>query len=201
MQAATNDSLQSPLINDSFVSPDLTTCATSPPQYYWIFKGACVKISLKSGGATFTLASYKNISIKGSIGPNDVKGTAIIYTADATGNGDIMADKGKAFPKYKAHGTTIIYASAINQSGAIIKPKIVKGKPVLQYIITDSKGIPGKTCGAAVLSNGAHGSFIWKGLTVQAQVKGKTVTISQYEVPAGFELKPKTPLYLAVNCY
>jgi hypothetical protein len=32
-------------------------------------------------------------------------------------------------------------------------------------------------------------------------VKGKTVTLIQYVVPAGIELRPKIPIYFAVNCY
>jgi hypothetical protein len=50
----------------------VTTCATSPPQYQWIFKGACEKISLKSTGATFSLQEWHDITVKGSIGPNNL---------------------------------------------------------------------------------------------------------------------------------
>lgn len=181
--------------------PALTTCATSPPQYWWLFKGACVKFTLTSSGASFSLAAYKNITVKGSIGKNTAKGSVTMYLADAIDSGDVTTWKGKTFPKYAGKGKTFIYASAVNQSTQIIKPVIVKGKPVLQYIITDSAGIPGKTCAAAVLTTTQSNKFIWASLPGTFQVKGKTVTISQYSVPKGFELPPKTPLYFAVNCF
>ncbi len=183
------------------VGPAVTTCATSPPQYQWIFKGACVKITLKPAGAPFSLQTYQNVTIKGSIGQNNVNGSATIYIADATGNSDIMTYGGKSFPKYKARGTTFIYAVAINESNQAIKPIAKQGKPILQYVITDSKGLPGKTCGAGLLTKTASGKLQWTALPVQAQVKGNTVTISQYTVPQGFELPSKTPLYFGVNCF
>jgi len=186
---------------DAMSSPDLTKCATSPPQYMWIFEGACTTIDLKPTGSKFALQAYRSITVTGQIGKNNLKAPAKVAIADATGGGDIKTYKGKAFPKYKAKGTTFIYAVAINQSKNVIKPIAQQGKPVLQYVITDTKGIPGKQCGAAVLAQGAHGSLVWKPLPIQAQVKGKTVTITQYEVPRGFELPPKTPLYFGVNCY
>jgi hypothetical protein len=180
----------------------VTTCATSPPQYQWIFKGACEKISLKPTGASFSLQEWHDITVKGSIGANNLKAAATVYLADATdADGDIVAYKGKAFDKYKAEGTTIIYAVAINQGNSIIKPVVGK-KPVLQYIITDAKKFPGKTCAAAVLTTGGKGSLLWTTLPGGPfQVKGNTVTITQYAVPRNFELPPKTALYFAVNCY
>lgn len=180
----------------------VTTCATSPPQYEWIFKGACDKFTLKPGGGTFKLQEYEDITVTGSIGENDVKGSALIYLVDAIDkNGDIEKDKSKTFPPYNAAGTTIVYAVAINQSKQTIKPKSVKNKAVLQYVITDTKGLPGNTCGAAVLTEPKPGKFTWTSLPAQGPVKGKTVTISQYEVPSGFELPPQLPLYFAVNCF
>jgi hypothetical protein len=182
--------------------PLVTTCATSPPQYQWIFKGACEKITLKSTGATFSLQEWHNITVKGSIGANNLKAATTVYLADATDtDSDIEAYKGEAFDKYKAEGTTIIYAVAINQGNSIIKPVVGK-KPVLQYIITDAKKFPGKTCAAAVLTTGGKGSLLWTTLPGGPfQVKGNTVTITQYAVPRNFELPPKTALYFAVNCY
>lgn len=186
---------------DGESAPDLTTCATSPPQYMWIFDGACTTITLKPTGGKFSLQQYRNITVTGQIGKNNLKLSAKVAIVDATGNADIKTYKGKAFPKYKAKGKTFIYASAINQGKVAIKPIIQQGHPVLQYVITDTKGIPGKTCGAGVLTSNGHGGLVWKELNVQAQVKGNTVTISQYVVPHGFALYPKTPLYLGVNCY
>jgi hypothetical protein len=189
------------MMPEGAMSPDLTTCATSPPQYMWIFNGACTTITLKPAGAKFSLQKYRNITVTGQIGKNNLKASAKVAIVDATGSADIKTYKGKAFPKYKAHGKTFIYASAINQGKTAIKPIIQQGHPVLQYVITDAKGIPGHQCGAGVLTNNGHGGLIWKALNVQAQVKGKTVTISQYVVPHGFALYPKTPLYLGVNCF
>ncbi len=70
----------------------------------------------------------------------------MLYLVDAIDkNGDIEKDKGaRPSRPYKASGTTIFYAVAINQSNQTIKPKSVKGKAVLQYVITDAKGLPGK---------------------------------------------------------
>jgi hypothetical protein len=181
----------------------VTTCATSPPQYQWIFKGACEKFTLKSTGATFSLQTWHDITVKGSIGANNVKTSATVYLADATdAGGDIETYKGKAFDKYKAEGTTFIYAVAVNQGTTAIKPVAQKNKPILQYVITDSKGLPGTSCGAAVLTAGEKGSLVWATLPGGPfKAKGKTVTITQYAVPRGFELPPKTPLYFAVNCF
>jgi hypothetical protein len=184
------------------MSPFLTTCVKTPPQYQWLFKGACVGFMLKPAGGSFSLQKYANITVKGSIGKNTVKGSAHIVLADAVDkNGDILKYKGKAFPPYKANGTTIVYASAINQTSQVIKPIPEAGKAVLQYQITDAKPIPGKMCGAAVLAKQRNGQLKWTSIPATGNVKGKTVTISQYEVPAGFELPPKTPLYFAVNCF
>ncbi len=193
------------LSQDNLLSPDLTACATKPPQGQWVMKGACSKITLKPTGADFSLQKYMDITVTGSIGANDLKKPATVYVADATDKSDIEAWKGLAFPKYKAAGTTFIYAAAINQSTTPIVPKVVKNKPILEYVITDSKGLPGNKCAAAVLTF-VKGKPIWKPLPITAKVKGKTVTIAQYTVPRGFELPPKTkagltPLYFAVNCF
>jgi hypothetical protein len=188
------------LSQDNLLSPDITTCATKPPQAQWIMKGACTKISLKPTGGSFSLDQYMNLTVTGSIGANSLKSPATVYLADATDKGDIENWKGSAFPKYKAAGTTIAYAAAINQSSTKIVPKVQRNKPVLEYIITDSKGLPGKTCSAAVLAF-QNGKPVWKPLPVQGPVKGKTVKLAQYTVPRGFQLPPKTPLYFAVNCF
>jgi hypothetical protein len=189
----------------ALLRPDagVTTCATMPPQYQWIFKGACEKIALKPSGATFSLQEWDGVTVKGSIGANNLKVTTSVYLADATDTGgDIGTYKGKAFDKYKAEGTTFIYAVAVNQGTTAIKPVVQKGKWILQYIITDSKGLPGTSCGAAVLTSGEKGSLDWATLPGGPfKAKGKTVTITQYSVPRGFELPPKTPLYFAVNCF
>ena len=147
--------------SSSAVSPDATTCATSPPQYWWIFKGSCDVFVLKPAGGSFSLGSYNSISLKGSIGKNTVKTSAKIALADATDkNGDIKTYKGKSFPAYKARGTTVLYAAANNESKQAIKPIVQQGHTVLQYIITDSKGLPGKTCEAALLGE-KNGKFQW----------------------------------------
>ena len=186
----------------SSVSPNVTTCAKSPPQYWWIFKGACDEFILKPAGGSFTLGSYNSISIKGSIGKNNVKTSAKVALADATNkNGDIATYKGQKFPAYKARGTTVVYAAANNESKQTIKPIIQQGKPVLQYIITDSKGFPGNTCQAALLGE-KNGKFQWNQFPGTYKVKQKTVTITVYSAPNGFALPPAgTPLYFAINCY
>ena len=188
------------LSQNNLTSPDLTTCATKPPQAQWVMKGACTHISLKPTGATFSLDTYMNLTVTGSIGANNLKSPATVYIVDATDKGDVENWKGSAFPKYKAAGTTFIYAAAINQSSNKIIPKVERNKPILEYVITDSKGLPGSKCGAAVLAF-IGGKPTWKPLPITAKVKGKTVTIAQYSVPRGFNLPPKIPLYFAVNCF
>jgi hypothetical protein len=179
----------------------VTTCAKSPPQYGWIFKGACTNFVLKPTGTPFKLQAYRDITVTGSIGANDVKGTAKIYLADAVDKSDIENFGGKKFLPYKAKGTTFIYAAADNQTTQAIKPKVEKNKPILQYVITDSHGLPGKTCGAALLTE-KSGKFFWSSLPNGSPVKGKTVTITVFAPPPGFELPPKgSPLYFAVNCF
>ncbi len=182
-------------------STRLRTCPKSPPQYWWIFQGACDdNIVLKPTGAKFSLEKYEDITVTGSIGEDTTKGTAKIILADAIDKSDVTTWKGKTFPKYTAKGV-FIYAVAVNQSTQTIKPVAKKGVPVLQYVITDSKGLPGKTCGVALLAESRSDKFIWTSFPGSFTAKGDTVTITQYEVPKGFEIPPKTPLYFAVNCY
>jgi hypothetical protein len=192
----------SPLGDD--ISPlGLTTCAKSPPQYQWIFKGACAGFNLKSSGGTFSLEKYADITVKGSIGKNNAKGEVHVVLIDAVDkNGDILKDKGKTFPPYKARGTTVIYAEASNQTTQTIKPIPERGKAVIEYVITDAKGFPGKTCGAAVYGKQRNGKEGWTAFTGTYPVKGKTVTIAVFLAPSGFELPPKgTPLYFGINCF
>ncbi len=189
--------------NQDDMSPlALTTCAKNPPQWMWIFKGACDKWTLKNTGGKFTLGEYQNISVTGSIGYNTAKGSVSIYLVDAIDkNGDIVKYKGKSFPVYKGKGTTIVYAVADNQTTQVIKPLSHKNVPILKYVITDAKGLPGKNCGAAILASGKKG-LAWSALPSQFPIKGKTVTITQYTVPQGLELPPKgTGLYFAINCF
>jgi hypothetical protein len=194
-QAATGGDSASPLV--------LKTCATSPPQYQWIFKGACQIFTLQPSGGNFSLGEYQGITVKGLIGKNTLKSSAKIALADAVyKNGDIKLFNGKAFPKYKANGITYVYAAAVNQSNQVIKPITVRGKPVLQYVITNVKGFgTANTCSAAVLTFPSGKPPKWTALPATGQVKGKSVTINQYTAPKGFELPPKIPLYFGVNCY
>jgi hypothetical protein len=179
-----------------------STCATSPPQYDWIFKGSCETFTLKPTGASFSLAKYGDLTVSGSIGKNNVKGSAKVALVDAIDkNGDIEKWGTKTFPPYKANGTVIVYASAVNQTTQVIKPITVKNKPVLQYVITSTKKLPGNQCGAAVLAENEHKQLVWTSIPATGTPKGDSVTITQYEVPSGFELPPKAPLYFAVNCY
>jgi hypothetical protein len=181
----------------------LVKCATSPPQYRWIYKGACdPHITLKRTGTNFSLAAYESITVKGSIGYTNSRGTASLAVADATDtNGDITTYEGKAFPKYTRGAKPFIYVVAVNQSDQIIKPIPRGSKPVLQSVITDARGLPGTTCGAALLSEEQNGRFVWISLPARFKVRGKTVTITQRAVPRGFEIPPKTPLYFGVNCW
>jgi hypothetical protein len=179
-----------------------TPCAESPPQYDWIFKGSCDEFTLKSTGGSFTLVTYDNVALSGSIGKNTAKGSVSVVLADALDkSGDIVKYKGETFPAYKAKGTTVLYAAADNQSTQTIKPVVVKDKTILEYVLTDKKGFPGKTCAAAVLGQTKKG-FAWTSFPETFNVKNDSVTIDVYEAPSGFELPPKGyGLYFAVNCY
>jgi hypothetical protein len=192
---------QNPAIQDE-LSPDIFTCATSPPQYLWILKGACTKVVLKSTGGKFALQKYRFITVTGTIGANNIKTSATVYIADANDKKDILPYKGKAFPAYKpSKGKTFVYAVAINESKNTIIPKAEHNKPVLQYVITDSLGLPGHTCSVAVYAKQRNGTFKWTPLPIQAPVKGKTVTLTQYSVPPGFQFPSKTPVYFGAFCY
>src|SRR5271165_6563449 len=73
-----------PMTSSADMSPlALKTCDTSPPQYEWIFKGACDEFTLKPTGGTFSLEEYDNITLKGSIGKNTLKADAKVALADA----------------------------------------------------------------------------------------------------------------------
>jgi hypothetical protein len=179
-----------------------TPCPTSPPQYDWIFQGSCDEFTLKSTGGSFKLPAYDNITLTGSIGKNTAKGSVKVILADATDkSGDIEKYNGTSFPAYKAKGTTVLYAVADNQSTQTIKPVTVKGKTVLEYVLDDSKGFPGKDCAAAVLGQTKKG-YQWTSFPSTFPVKSNSVTISVYEAPSGFELPPQGyGLYFAVNCF
>lgn len=198
-QTGLNPNALNPALQNDALSPLATSCATSPPQYEWILKGACTKITLKPTGGTFALAKYQDITVNGSIGDNSLKAPATVYLADATDKGDIANWKGGAFPKYKAAGTTFVYAAAVNQGKIAIVPK-AGNKPIFEYDITDAKGLPGKECAEAVLNVVNH-KYTWKPLPGSFPVKGKTVSLKQYNAPRGVELPPKIPLYFAVNCF
>lgn len=185
----------------SMMQPATMTCATSPPQYRWIFKGACDRqVLLQSTGGNFSLAEYDGIKVRGEIGRNTTRGTATLTIADATDtNGDVANWEGKVFPKHI--GKTFLYAVAINQSNQTIKMITVRGTPTLRYVVTDAKGLPGKTCGDALLSMPRHGRPTWVATPAVGHAKGNKVTITEYGAPSGFELPPKWPVYFAVYCH
>jgi hypothetical protein len=198
----TPQTMQNPLVQDEGLSPlALITCAKSPPQYLWILKGACTHLTLTSDGAKFALQSYRFITITGTIGANNIKTSAIVYIADANDKNDILLYKGKKFPPYTSKGKVVVYAVAINESKDTIIPKAQRNKPVLQYVITDTSGLHGKQCGVGVYAKQKNGTFKWTPLPITAPVKGKTVTLTQYSVPPGFQFPSKTPVYFAANCY
>lgn len=189
--------------NQDDMSPlALKTCAKSPPQWMWIFKGACDQFTLKSTGGKFTLGEYESLSVTGSIGYNSAKGSVTVDLADAIDkNGDVLKYKGHTFPPYKGKGTVVVYAVADNQTTQTIKPVRHNNVPIIKYVVTDAKGFPGKTCGAAILGQGKNG-LSWSALPSTFQVKGKTVTITQYTVPTGLVLPAKgSGLYFAINCF
>jgi hypothetical protein len=178
---------------------DLKTCATSPPQFEWIFEGACDKIDLNPAGAPFALQLYQRIRVTGQIGKTDLKRPARVVIVDALDNGDIEPYQSQAFPSWPYPKQAVIYAVAINESYHVIKPIVVSGKPVLEYVITDFNGFPGTRCSSAVLTFGRN-MPVWKPLPVSAKPKGYTLTLKQYTAPAGFKLLPQTPLYFVVYC-
>jgi hypothetical protein len=181
----------------------IPTCAKSPPQYQWIFRGACDRhVTLHSRGGFFGLAGYDSITVIGAIGRNTAKTTATLTIADATDTyDDVVKWEGKAFPKFIGRGKTVFYAVAINQSGQVIKFVTMKGTSALLFTVIDAEGLPGKTCGFAILTFPGGHNPTWKVAPAVGKVRNGTVTISQYVVPEGMELLPKTPLYFAVSCW
>jgi hypothetical protein len=175
----------------------LTKCATTPPQYLWVFEGACAKVDLAPSGASFSLAAYKGITVKGTLGKNNLKLKTPVYIADATGDKNIKTYKGLAFPALDVKGAKVVlYASVTNQGKDVIKPIAVPGKPVFEFVITDDAGVPGTTCHSAGLAKEKK----WEVLPNVVTIKGKTITVTQHTVPEGLELAPKTPLYLTLFC-
>lgn len=197
--------LPQPSLEDIGTSPlALKTCATTPPQNKWIFEGACRIFGVTSLGGRFRLGEYQGITVKGFIGRNNARGTVQIALADAVDkNGDIETYKGKSFPPFKMNGRiTYLYASATNQSTQAFEPVQHKGEPVLQYTMTDAKGFgDANRCGAALLTFRKDRRPAWTAFPGSGRVKGTTVTIRQYAVPAGIVLPPKVPVYFATSCY
>lgn len=188
--------------NGNALLPDLTKCDTSPPQYDWVFEGACDKFTLKPGGSPFTLGAYQDISVTGRIGPNKLKASEKVVLVDAVDKSDIKAYGGHAFPKfvYKGHAA-FAYAAAINQGSMVVVPKVEPRKAVLEYVITDTKGFSGNTCGAGALAS-KNGKFVWTPFPGSVfHPDGHKLTVALYTAPAGLVLDPKVPLYVGVVCY
>jgi hypothetical protein len=118
-------------------------------------------VPVTSAGGHFSLCEYQGLTVNGLIGRNNAKGMVKFALADAIDkNGDIKTYNGKVFPPYKPAGTTYFYASAVNQSTQVFRPITMKGKPVLQYTVTNAKGFGDATiCGFAFLTskNGNYG--------------------------------------------
>jgi hypothetical protein len=184
------------------ISHLLTTCATSPPQYEWIFKGACDESRLEPSGGHFRLSQYQGISVKEFIGANALKRPAKLALADAIDeNGDVERYKGMSFPRYIGEGTTYVYLTTTNRSTQTITFVTVKGKPVFEFVITDAEGFGSYTkCGLAALFF-PQGKPRWLAVPNIGTIKSKTVKLSVYAVPAGFGIQPKIPLYVAINCF
>jgi hypothetical protein len=176
------------------------TCATSPPQYQWIFEGACQAIEITSSGAPFSLDSYYYKTVTGSIGHNDEAGTVQFNIVDAVNNDDIEHYDGMAFPHFTTYesGTTIMYVAVINQSNHNIKPVKCCSVPVFGVTVSDPGGLPAKTCGLAIYlpTTGA-----WDALyNVDGVVRNNSVTINWWDPFAGFNWPSEYPLYFAVYC-
>ena len=140
----------------------------------WIFKGACQQFTLKNTGGKFALGAYDNVTVTGSIGYNNAKGSVSIYLSDAIDkNGDVLKWKGKTFPPYKGNGTTVVYAVADNQTTQTIKGIQHKNVPILKYVITDAKGLPGKSCSVALLAQTRGGKLAWSVLPEQNYRQGQ----------------------------
>lgn len=182
----------------SFSKMGLETCATSPPQYEWIFEGACDEMALTPQGGLFTLSDYQSISVVGQVGYNSLKRSARVYIVDAIDDGDIEQYGSVPFPPYiPGKGTTFLYAAAINQGHKPIRPVVHSGTPVLQYTITDTNRLPGKHCSSAIRT----ASNRWSPAPASFPAKRHKVTLSWYTVPNGFELLRQSPMYFAIFCY
>lgn len=177
------------------------TCATSPPQYEWIFEGACQKIILRAEGGSFALREYENTTISGTIGATNAKKRTRVYVVDALDNGDVEEYNSQSFPPYiESRATTVLYLAVINQSRFAIEPVAQYGVPIFQYTVSDYPGLPGNVCGVAMLATiGSRRQ--WTAFSGTGQVAGDSVTISVFNTPAGFEFPSREPVYFAVSCW
>lgn len=176
---------------------DVNTCATSPPQYHWIFEGACQAIEINSSGASFSLDEYRDITVTGSIGKTTLNGTVQFDVVDAVGNGDIEHYNGMTFPHYTPYssGSTVIYVAVINQSNQTANP-VESSKPGFSLTVTDANGFPANRCGLAIYDYDGWNTLY----NVDNHVYGDTVTINWFSPYGELSWPSKYPVYFAVYC-
>jgi hypothetical protein len=143
-------------------------CYTHAQQPHWIFRGACVMSQLTPAGGEIRLPAYKGIGVSIRFPATTLKKAVAVTAADATGNGDISAYQGKAFPRYRGKGTAVIYLQSVSHTTHEIP---VKAASSLAFAVTASH-FPGTTCKLAVWAGTA-----WVALPIQAAPKNGRVTI------------------------
>jgi len=199
--APTGDSVASTFATAPHVKPSLVRCPTKPPQYDFIFEGACVETIINPSGGSFELQRYKFISLAGQVGTTNVRKPTEVYVVDAVDDGDIKQYQKEPFPAYTPqNGTTFLYAVAINEGHTSIEP--VGSGAFLTFTITDLNGLPGTECAAAVLGK-QSAEWTWTAIpgTYQANGSGDTVVFSISGAPSGVVLPSRTPVYFALYCF
>lgn len=184
-------------------SAQVTTCPTSPPQYYWIFQGSCALSSIGSSGGGFSLAEYEDITVSGSLGKNNLTSAQEVAFTDARANGDISKWDDMTFPKYYGRyggATPVIYVAVNNQGSQIIK-LVNDGDFALALNITDSNGFPGNTCTIGVLTvNTNNTGYEWLTAGANSSPYSSDELTVVFPELHGLWLVKTYPLYFGVAC-
>ena len=152
------------------VPTPVTTCATSPPQYQWIFKGACEKLMLKSTGANVQPANVRGHHRNRLDRTNNTSRAPQRSTSPTqpTTAATPKRRRAKPSPNIQPQGTSFIYAVAVNQSTQAIKPVARKEarSPVRHH---RREGTPRERRAASPVSTESQsGKFIWTTLPGEA---------------------------------
>ncbi len=129
---------------------------------------------------------------------------AKVALADATDkNGDIEKYNGKTFPPTRQRHDGRLRVRDQSKHANHQADTVVNSKTVLQYVITDAKGLPGKNCGAALLHEQrrqvAAGPIRCRADIPSRATRSRSAFTKRLRA-SSFRRRP-VPLYFAVNCF